>query len=724
MIRTSNALTGPTYGLSPRDHSPTDGAPLAPSENPFEHLTCLAAKVLQVPVALVCVLENGRQLLRSCTGLQEPWRSKRELPLSHSFCKHVIASGTPLFAEDTREHPLLGDNPAITEMNAIAYAGIPLHGVAGEVVGTLCVVDHLPRTWTEEEIRTLRELADLAAAFVREVEQREEAARRMHEDEALRRSEERYRLAARATNNVMWEWDMVSGRLLWSEAAHQVLRYMAGEIGSRIEWWYERIHPSDRERVIAKLQAVVAGLDGIWSEEYRFLRGDHNYATVLDRGYLERDETGNAVRMICSMMDVTERNRVEETQRFLARASAMLDSSFQCETMLSGLARLMIPTLADCCVIDTLDDTGLSCREVAAHPDSEAEKVLGGVLSMVEEDPEQCPVLGALRAGRAIIVSEVTDSALGRITHDAKRRRAMVEMGIRSFLIVPLVSRGRMLGAITLAAMHSARRYGPMDLLLAEDLSRRVALALDNARLYREARQAVRARDDMLAIVSHDLQNPVNGISMGASLLLDQLEAGGPGDSRMAAMIGRAADQMSRLIRDLLDISKAEAGHFSVDPEACPVASLMADICELFEPLGSKHNIRLEQDIQQDLPAALAERDLIFRVLSNLVGNALKFTPDGGSVALRAVRLRSEILFSVADTGPGISDHHLPHLFDRYWQAPCTSRRGTGLGLAIAKSIVEAHGGRIWAQSTPGEGSTFSFTLPVAHGADASRRTA
>jgi signal transduction histidine kinase len=251
-----------------------------------------------------------------------------------------------------------------------------------------------------------------------------------------------------------------------------------------------------------------------------------------------------------------------------------------------------------------------------------------------------------------------------------------------------------------------------MDLLTAQDLAQRAALAIENANLHDTVQRAVRARDEVLGVVSHDLRNPLSTIGMAAGLLA---EAGTPDGSKeqvAVASIERAAHQMNSMVDDLLDITSIEAGHFSVSPSQQDVGQLVRQVSDSLAPIAASKNVHLQYKIAPHTGSVWADSDQISRVFSNLVGNAIKFTPAEGNITIGAARQGSEIRFSVADTGPGISAEQLPHVFDRFWQAKPGDRRGAGLGLSIAEGIVEAHSGSIWVESTMGSGSTFAFALP------------
>ncbi|MDC3962442.1 PAS domain S-box protein [Polyangium jinanense] len=235
-----------------------------------------------------------------------------------------------------------------------------------------------------------------------------------------------------------------------------------------------------------------------------------------------------------------------------------------------------------------------------------------------------------------------------------------------------------------------------------------------------QLREAIRTREDVVAIVSHDLKNPLAAILMNARLL-KKLRTIDPEVkarlSKIADSVDRSAMVMQRLIMSILDFAKIQSGTFTVEPDVHDVRAIIDICCESIEALSAARSIHVVQELEPDLPRILADHDRIMQVLSNLLGNAIKFTPEGGIVTVHARHSGRNIEVCVSDTGPGIPEAQMPHLFERYWQAKETARLGSGLGLAIAKGIVEAHGGRIWVESKPGHGSAFHFTVPTAESA-------
>jgi signal transduction histidine kinase len=295
---------------------------------------------------------------------------------------------------------------------------------------------------------------------------------------------------------------------------------------------------------------------------------------------------------------------------------------------------------------------------------------------------------------------------------DDEHRRIVLELLPRCFVSVPLHASGKVVGVLVLYSAESGRRYGAPDLALAEELARRAALAVENARLFHEAELATRARDQMLGIVAHDLRNPLGTILMASELLEELLTPGMPAH-RQVTIMRRAGKQMNHLIQDLLDVKRIENGHLAVEPRPVAALTLLTEAVELLRSLAAASTLELLLDAPEELPQINADPLRIQQVLSNLIGNAIKFTPQGGHITLRGARIAEEVRVAVADSGPGIPAEQLPHIFGQFWQGRRSDRRGIGLGLVIAKGIVEAHNGRIWVESTVGEGSNFYFTLPV-----------
>jgi signal transduction histidine kinase len=280
-------------------------------------------------------------------------------------------------------------------------------------------------------------------------------------------------------------------------------------------------------------------------------------------------------------------------------------------------------------------------------------------------------------------------------------------------MVIPLIANGRLLGAVSFLSVTPSRVFGPEDLRVANELAQRAALAVDNARLYRAAQRAITVRDEVLGIVAHDLRNPLATMLMQAEVLSESASAPEREVRDAGERIKRAALRMTRLIQDLLDITRLEAGQITVEQSRVPASEIAAEAIESQRTQASSGGLQLRVDLPTALPDLWADHYRLLQVFENLIGNAIKFTPRGGTITVGATSRGNDVLFRVVDTGPGISVDDQKHLFDRFWQARTARRSGAGLGLSIAKGIVEAHGGQIWFESMLGHGSTFFFSIPV-----------
>ena len=267
----------------------------------------------------------------------------------------------------------------------------------------------------------------------------------------------------------------------------------------------------------------------------------------------------------------------------------------------------------------------------------------------------------------------------------------------------------------TMNALHRALALAESHAAELKVLNDEVARSYDAEREKRhDAELLAQAREDVLGLVAHDLRNPLNLIITTTDVLLEQkLDSGRERELLEVAL--RAGKQMNRLIGDLLDTVRLQAGKFSLDLEDVAVATIFRQTLESFGPAAEKRGVRFDTVPPGNGLVVRADPLRVSQLVSNVVGNAIKFTPPKGSVTLKATPHGDRVVVQVTDTGPGIPSNDIPHLFDNFWQARNNDHRGVGLGLAIAKGVVEAHGGRIWCESTVGVGSTFSFTLPMAN---------
>ncbi|HXC26122.1 MAG TPA: ATP-binding protein [Gemmatimonadaceae bacterium] len=424
------------------------------------------------------------------------------------------------------------------------------------------------------------------------------------------------------------------------------------------------------------------------------------------------------------LRDISERVRTEQGLRFLAEASAILADTLEDMAAVERVARLAIPVLGDLCVVDLVDaaNNEIVIAALAAYDDT----IETAIREFRRQTPLQwdvpMPAIQAMQTGDTLLVSDAqtmwTNVAPDGSAMDV-RARLSLKLGINSLLIVPLRARGRVLGALTLSMAGSGRQYDESYRTLAEAFAARIALAVDNAALYHRVRQAVAAREQILGLVSHDLRNPLSAIALCLSGLQDDPP---PDRDMMAGLVVTAResiDLMYRIIQDLLDVASIDAGRLSLRRLPSIIGPVLQHTIEMLRPVADDYglSLALEANPVVDTLVANVDTERVAQVVSNLIGNACKFTARGGQIRVSTGTAGDAVCVAVQDTGCGIPAEALPHIFDRFWHAQQGAKqRSTGLGLAIARGIVEAHGGRIWAESTVGEGTTVFFTLPLDDG--------
>lgn len=414
-----------------------------------------------------------------------------------------------------------------------------------------------------------------------------------------------------------------------------------------------------------------------------------------------------------TLQSVAREGRARMDEHVLAELGRVLVAADLDPTrMLSGVAELVARSMSDWCIVDLLRGGAIHrVHVVHRHPSMKA--ACQALVRCRGQDPQD-PVAKVLATGQSLVTSEEAPTAdLDARDVSDDDRRLVRELDGGSMMYVPLATRGQTLGVLAFGASRSSLPFDATDLRLAEEIASRVSLALRSAMLHERLAQGVRERDEVLAMVAHDLRNPLTAIVMQAGQLRRRGDEPERRDQQPAERIRRAAVRMNRLIQDLLDTGRLDAGErLFTAPEAIPVGRLLAEAVELQQPAITHARRTLTVESAGALPSVWADRERTLQVLDNLLGNAAKFSRR--RVTLRATREGDEVKLSIADDGPGVPAEDLPHLFDRFWQATKADRRGAGLGLWIVKGIVDAHGGRVWAESEIGVGTTFHFTLPVA----------
>lgn len=412
------------------------------------------------------------------------------------------------------------------------------------------------------------------------------------------------------------------------------------------------------------------------------------------------------------LRDITERKRAEEDERFMAETSATFAGSLDFDAAAQTIADLAVPRLADAAFVDLMTPSGGFKRVVGTRERKDITTALAELGRFTIDADSPSPIVDVIRRRRVEHVPAIDDTWL-ESSEDPAAGDAWRRLGAHSLLILPLASAEERFGALTLIAIEPRRALTPETRALANKFAASAATTLENARLYRAAQLANRARDEVLSVVSHDLRNPISAIAMCARAL-DETPPDDPGERHeMIATIRESAAWTNRLIQDLLDVTSIEKGHLSLEARPTEAAQLVLQARHMFEVEAEQHDIALSQEVPTNLPLVEADSTRIVQVLGNLLRNAIKFTPHGGRIVVGVAPHDGDVVFFVRDSGPGIARDVQERVFERYWQSSNGARsRGTGLGLSIARGIIDAHGGRIWLESEPGHGATFFFSLP------------
>ena len=589
------------------------------------------------------------------------------------------------------------------------------------------------------------------------------ARARSAETEALRRSEDRFRSLVLASAQIIWTTDAAGE---FAEPQPEWETFTGARFDEyRGSGWLLSVHPDERERMADAWRSAVERRT-LMEAEYRIRRHDGAWRHVAVRAVPVLEPGGRVREWVGAVNDVTERRRTEAGRDFLAEASRVLVSSLDYEATLRTVARLAVPQLADWCAVDLAGDGGRTHRVAVEHTDPAKVALAHELERRYPADPQAMHGLPyVLRTGKTDMMAEIPEIVLEQAARDEEHRRLIRALGLRSYIVVPLEARGKLLGAITLVQAESARSYDAADVALAEELARRAAVAIDNARLFHETEEArdqleqqaaeleeaqaememahdelQRANDELmartaeaeraraaadeanaaksafLATMSHELRTPLNAIA-GYTQLLEMGIHGEMNDEQREYLekIRRNQTHLLGLINDVLNFAKIEAGQVVYDIDDIPVDQALTAVEALIEPQVQAKGLAYSFRHGDASVTVSADRERMEQVVLNLLTNAIKFTDAGGRVELFWEEEGGRVHVRVRDTGRGIPADRMEVIFEPFVQvdpALTRSSEGTGLGLAISRDLARAMDGDLTVESVEGEGSTFTLTLP------------
>ncbi|MFL5313389.1 MAG: ATP-binding protein [Myxococcales bacterium] len=528
---------------------------------------------------------------------------------------------------------------------------------------------------------------------------------------AERRLERRYRTLVEATGQVVWSTapsgEMVEDSPSWRAFTGQSAREMLGR------GFVDVVHPQDRARVSLAWQEGVAEKRP-YDVEFRLRRSDGAYADVLSRAVPVLDDDGTVLEWLGTCIDLTEHKRADQEAQILSEAGRILGSTLEAAATVAAIAHLAVPRLADLCAVHLREPDG-SIRLLAfAGLDPQGERAAIESAGRHPVDPAGAHgVAAVLRSGKTEWERSLPDALLVERADDAAHLDELRSARMLSYIAVPLSARGQVLGAMTVVTTPaSGRHYDAVDVRTAEELGERVAAALDNAALYRREQEAVRARDDFLSIASHELRTPLTPLRLQTQILRRLLtQPDTPPREKLAASLDtldRQTDRLGRLVNDLLDVSRITAGKLTLHLERLDLADVAREVVERYAG-ASRSLIELRM-----LPApGNWDRTRLEQVATNLLANAIKYG-EGKPIDVVVEPRDGGAILAVRDRGIGIAPQDAERIFGRFERAiSATSYGGLGLGLYIARQIVVAHGGRISVESAPGEGATFTVSVPA-----------
>ena len=525
----------------------------------------------------------------------------------------------------------------------------------------------------------------------------------------------------RSSDDAIISKDINSIVTSWNPAAEQMFGYTAKEmIGRSIR----TIIPNDRQH---EEDAVMARItEGLSVDHYETIRVHKSGALVHISLSVSpvRNAAGTVVGASKIARDISVRLRAQAiTDRarrqgiFLARLTTSFSGTMDYTDRLRDLARLSVPELADWCAVDAVTTNGQIERVAVNHVDPDKTALAGQIRERFADPRAPASPVEVIRTGAPAIVPMITDEMLvDAASGDHELLRLVRSLGLVSYVCLPLTVRGNTLGALTFATAESGRQYDEDTVRFLEDVASRAALALDNARSYEHLQAANRMKDEFLATLSHELRTPLNAILGYARMLRSGMLKDHKRDNALDTL-ERNATSLTQIVEDVLDVSRIAAGKIRLNVQPLDLPVVLHDALATVMPGAEAKGVRIQSIVDPDVGPVSGDPDRLQQVIWNLFSNAVKFTPRGGRIQVRLQRVNSHVEISVSDTGVGIRDDFLPHLFERFRQADSTTTRahgGLGLGLAIARQIVELHGGTIHAFSDgEGKGATFRIELHV-----------
>ncbi len=492
----------------------------------------------------------------------------------------------------------------------------------------------------------------------------------------------------------------------WNKGAEKLYGYKTAEIvGKPVSILMPPDKMDDFPMIMKKLQK------GEKIEHYETRRLT-KYGKVLDVSITVspiRNEKGVIIGASKVARDITDRKKADERQKFLEDVSTILGSSIDYETTLKSLGKLIVPYMADYCRIVVLGEKN-EIKEISInHTDPKKLGLVRELYNAYRNDNTTSGVQNIIRTGKSEHLNTITKDLL--LGSSAKILNIIKELGLQSYMGVPMKVGKRVVGVLTFSSTRADRLYTRSDVALAEELARRAALAIENSRLYSESQKAVSLRDEFISIASHELKTPVTSLKMFLQVTKRQLDDKGV-DTKNLDKMNIQINKLTLLIQDLLNVSRFQTGMLDYNDTSFNLEEVVKEVVENVQPTAPKHRIQIKGNIKKNV---WGDKERIGQVLTNLLTNAVKYSPEAKKVIIHQVAEKDFAQITVEDFGIGIEKKHLSRLFERFYRVADPREKtfpGLGLGLYISNEIIKRYGGKMNVTSTRGKGSKFSFSLP------------
>lgn len=524
---------------------------------------------------------------------------------------------------------------------------------------------------------------------------------------------ERLALSHQAAQIESFEWNIQKNQV-FSSPEEKALKEIKGKRSFKtFDAWMKTVYPLDRERVKNVLQSAIDS-HAEFDCEFRVFWSDKSIHWVSSKGKVFYEKKGSPIKLLGINRNIDAQKKREQNSDFLSEASKIFSSSLDYQQTLESVANLAVPAIADWCNVDIIQN-GKAQQVAIAHRNPKKAKFAKEFRKRYPIDVnEPTGIAEVLRTGEPRLYPYITDEMLVAAAKTKKQLQITRKIGLTSVMMAPIFSQKETIGVITFVTSETKKHYDQSDLQMAGELASRASSAIENARHYKEAQDAVRLRDDFISVASHELKTPVTSVKMFTQVLKKHSEKK---NDRQAlsylSKMNRQLNKLTELIVDLLNVRKIQTGEMELHNALFKFEKPIKEAVEMLQQIYTKYTITV---IGKSRCVIRGDKERIGQVVTNLISNAIKYSPSANEVKVYIGTKGKYARLSVKDFGIGISKEHLDKVFERFYRINDTitdkTFPGLGIGLYISYEIVRRHGGKLWVESEIGKGSTFHVAIP------------